>query len=63
MPRPPVSKGASQRGVSFALSGRTLVAEGEQREISQAPDGGADHHLSMTAEYPPTSQAGITTGR
>jgi hypothetical protein len=49
--------------VGFALSGRTLVAEGEQREISQAPDGGADHHLSMTAEYSPTSQAGITTGR
>jgi transcription termination factor Rho len=38
--------------VGFALSGRTLVAEGEQREISQAPDGGAGHYLSMTAPVP-----------
>jgi transcription termination factor Rho len=28
-----------------------MVAEGEQREISLAPDGGADHHSRRTAEY------------
>jgi transcription termination factor Rho len=34
------------------MGGRTVVAEGEQREISLAPDGGAVHHLSRrTAEY------------
>jgi transcription termination factor Rho len=37
---------------AFVLGGRTLVAKGEQREISLAPDGGAVHHLSRrTAEY------------
>jgi hypothetical protein len=36
---------------AFVQGGRTVVAEGEQREISLAPDGGADHHSRRTAEY------------